>query len=305
MTMLRKAVLAVSDQPVVSRFVRGSSLARRVVNRFVAGESLDTATAAAVALRNDGLTSTLDQLGEDIESPEQATAAVASYIQILQRLADNGLEPNISVKLTMLGLDFDQELARSNMRSILESAKRLSGFVRVDMEGSAHTEATMQVFSKLHDEFPDQVGIVIQAYLKRAESDVQAMIERGARVRLVKGAYAEPETVAIQPMSEIRTHFIRLAKDLLDRGTYPAIATHDAGLIETVSQHAAAQGYQPERFEFQMLYGVRRDEQRRLAVRGQRMRVYVPFGTEWYPYFTRRIAERPANALFVLKNLRG
>lgn len=305
MTMLRKAIIAVGDQPLVSRFVRSSSVARGVVNRFVAGETLDTATAAALSLQQEGLTATLDQLGEDIASPEQASEAVASYIGILQRLSESGLEPNISIKLTMLGLDFDEQLVLANLRSILEAAQRVSGFVRVDMEGSAHTEATMNVFATLHSEFPDQVGIVIQTYLKRAESDVRNMIERRARVRLVKGAYAEPEKVAFQQMSDIRTNFVTLAKLLLDQGYYPAIATHDSGLIETTSRYAAEQGYQSERYEFQMLYGVRREEQRRIAERGQRMRIYVPFGTEWYPYFTRRIAERPANALFVLKNLRG
>ena len=305
MTMLRRAIIAVGEHSSVSRFIRSSSLARGLVNRFVAGESLDTAIAAALSLKGEGLTTTLDQLGEDIASPSQATEAVASYIEILQRLADSGLEPNISVKLTMLGLDFDHELARINMRSILEVARGVSGFVRVDMEGSAHTEATMNVFATLHDEFPGEVGIVIQTYLKRAEADVRAMIHRGARVRLVKGAYAEPESVAYQPMSEIRENYLKLMKLLLDEGRYPAIATHDAGLIAATSAYAAEKGYQSERFEFQMLYGVRRDEQRRIAERGQRMRVYVPYGTEWYPYFTRRIAERPANALFVLKNLRG
>jgi proline dehydrogenase len=305
MTMLRQSIIAVSERPSVSRFVRSSPLARRLVNRFVAGESLDTAIAAALALKADGLTATLDQLGEDIASPEQATAVVVSYTEILHRLAAAGLEPNISVKLTMLGLEFDRELALSNMITILEAAKEVSGFVRVDMEGSAHTEATMRVFADLHDRFPEQVGIVIQAYLKRAEVDVRDMVKRGARVRLVKGAYAEPESVAIQPMPDIRQNFVKLMKLLLDEGNYPAIATHDDALIEATRAYAAEKGYQSERYEFQMLYGVRRDQQRRIAIRGQRMRVYVPFGTEWYPYFTRRIAERPANALFVLKNLRG
>jgi proline dehydrogenase len=305
MTMLRRTIIAVSERPSVSRFVRSSPLARRLVDRFVAGESLDTAIAAALALKQDGLTATLDQLGEDIASPEQAKAAVSSYTEILRRLAAAGLEPNISVKLTMLGLEFDRELAFSNMVTILEAASEVNGFVRIDMEGSAHTEVTMNVFTDLHDRFPKEVGIVIQAYLRRAEDDVRAMIARGARVRLVKGAYAEPESVALQQMSDIRQNFLTLMMLLMDDGTYPAIATHDNALIEATSAYAAEKGYQPERYEFQMLYGVRRDEQRRIAIRGQRMRVYVPFGTEWYPYFTRRIAERPANALFVLKNLRG
>ena len=196
MTMLRRAIISIADRPAVSRFVKSSSLTRSVVDRFVAGETLESATAAALALKADGLTATLDQLGEDIASPEQAIASVASYIETLERLADSGLEPNISVKLTMLGLDLDENLVLGNMESILEAAKRVSGFVRIDMEGSAHTEATMKTFVRLHEAFPEHVGIVIQAYLKRAEADARAMIERGARVRLVKGAYAESESVA-------------------------------------------------------------------------------------------------------------
>jgi proline dehydrogenase len=305
MTMLRRAILAVSDRPAVSRFVHSSSLFRGLVNRFVAGETLETAIAAATALKADGLTATLDQLGEDIASPDHARDAVATYTGTLRRLAAAGLEPNISVKLTMLGLEFDEQLVIVNMRAILAAAREVSGFVRVDMEGSNHTEATMRLFASLHDEFPDQVGIVIQTYLKRAETDVRDMIARGARVRLVKGAYAEPESVALQQMADIRENFVKLMKLLLDDGVYPAIATHDDGLLAVTATYAVEKGYQPERFEYQMLYGVRRDEQRRMAARGQRMRVYVPYGTEWYPYFTRRIAERPANALFVLKHLRG
>lgn len=305
MTMLRRAVIAIGEHRVVSRFIKSSSLARGLVNRFVAGETLQTAVAAALSLKAQGLTTTLDQLGEDIASPEAAIAAVSSYTGTLERLAESGLEPNISVKLTMLGLDFDESLVQTNMRTILESAKSVSGFVRIDMEGSAHTEATIRVFSALHDDYPEHVGIVIQAYLRRAEADVRALIDQRARVRLVKGAYAEPESVAFQPMPDIRANFLKLMRLLLDEGNYPAIATHDAGLIDATSRHVAEKGYKPDRFEFQMLYGVRRDEQRRIAMRGQRMRVYVPYGTEWYPYFTRRIAERPANALFVLRNLRG
>lgn len=304
MSVVRRAILAVSEQAAVARTVRSSRMFRGLVNRFVAGETLDTAIAAAQGLKENGLTTTLDQLGEDIATPADATAAVSSYTTMLHRLAESGLEPNISVKLTMLGLDFDRVLAKANMTTILEAAREVSGFVRIDMEGSAHTAVTMETFAELHEQFPDEVGIVIQTYLKRAEADVRWMIERGARVRLVKGAYAEPEAVAYQQMDDIRENYLRLMRLLLDAGRYPAIATHDQGLIDATAAYASEKGYRGDRFEYQMLYGVRRDEQRRMAARGQRMRVYVPFGTEWYPYFTRRIAERPANALFVLRQLR-
>jgi proline dehydrogenase len=305
MTMLRRAVIAIGENGAVSRFIKSSSLCRGVVNRFVAGETLDAAITAAQSLAAEGLTTTLDQLGEDVGSAAEATAAVSTYTTMLEHLAAADLEPNISVKLTMLGLDFDETLAQANMEMILATAKAVSGFVRIDMEGSAHTEATLRVFTALHDRFPEQVGIVIQAYLKRSEADIEAMIGRGARVRLVKGAYAEPEAIAFQKSPEVQQNFQRLMRMLLDRGAYPAIATHDPEMIAATSNYATQKGYAADRFEFQMLYGVRRDEQRRIAQQGQRMRVYVPYGTEWYPYFTRRIAERPANALFVLRNLRG
>jgi proline dehydrogenase len=228
---------------------------------------------------------------------------VAGYIDTLHQMKANDLEPNISVKLTMLGLDFGDDAARDNMLPILEAAREVGGFVRIDMEGSAYTARTMAIFEELHGTFPQEVGIVIQTYLHRAAADVVAMINLGARVRLVKGAYSEPESVAIQSSKENDENFERLMKHLLDKGTYPAIATHDPALIEATIAYAKAQGITPDRFEFQMLYGVRRSEQFRLKQAGYNMRVYVPYGTEWYPYFTRRIAERPSNALFVLRQM--
>ncbi len=238
-------------------------------------------------------------------SAEAAGAAVGAYADILRSMRDAGLEPNISVKLTMLGLDFGDDVARDNVARILDAAREVDGFVRIDMEGSAYTEATMRIFEELHASYPGVVGIVIQSYLRRAEADLRRAIGIGARVRLVKGAYAEPPEVAFTTRLDIDEQFARLARVLLSEGNYPAIATHDLDLVRATIEHAQRHRIASERYEFQMLYGVRRDQQVKLVADGYRMRVYVPYGSEWYPYFTRRIAERPANALFVLRQLRG
>jgi proline dehydrogenase len=305
MIVMRRAVLAVADNGAVSRFFRSNKLARGLVYRFVAGETVESAIAAAQELAPKGITTTLDLLGENVRSAQEATTAVTSYTDLLQTMSAAGLEANISVKLTMLGLDFGEDIATANMRQILEVAREVNGFVRIDMESSDYTDVTMRIFETLYGEFGNHVGIVIQAYLHRAEADVRRAIDLGARVRLVKGAYAEPETVAYQERVQIDENFGHLAALLLEKGNYPAIATHDMDLVRTTIEHARRLHVTPDRFEFQMLYGVRRDKQVGLVEQGYRMRVYVPYGTEWYPYFTRRIAERPANALFVLRQLRG
>jgi len=305
MNVMRRAILAVADNGAVSGFFRSSRLARGLVNRFVAGETLETALAAARDLHARDITTTLDLLGENVTTPEEASAAVDSYAAILRAMRETALEPNISVKLTMLGLDFGEAAARANTGRILDVAREVGGFVRIDMESSAYTAVTMRVFEDLHAAYPAEVGIVIQAYLRRAEADVRRVIELGARVRLVKGAYAEPAEIALTNGQEIDEQFARLTRLLLDEGHYPAIATHDMDLVRATIEHVQRHRISSERFEFQMLYGVRRDQQARLVEDGYRMRVYVPYGTEWYPYFTRRIAERPANALFVLRQLRG
>jgi len=305
MNVMRRTVLAVADNGRVAGYFRSSSLARGLVSRFVAGESVETALVAAQELDARGITTTLDLLGENVATVEAAQAAVASYTAILRSMRDAGLEPNISVKLTMLGLDLGADVARDNASLILDVARAVGGFVRIDMEGSAYTEVTMRLFEELHAVWPSEVGIVIQAYLRRAGADVRRAIELGARVRLVKGAYAEPAEVALTRRLEVDEQFARLARLLLDEGNYPAIATHDMDLVRATIEHTQRYRIASERFEFQMLYGVRRDQQQRLVADGFRMRVYVPYGTEWYPYFTRRIAERPANALFVLRQLRG
>ncbi len=301
--ILRRPMLALADNRTVEGLMRRNGFSKGLVRRFVAGEDLETALEAVRGIAAQGMTATLDQLGENVATVQEAQAAVSSYVTILRRMAAAGLEPNISVKLTMLGLDLGDDLARENMIPILEAAREVGGFVRIDMEGSAYTERTIAITETLHDRFPDQVGTVIQSYLKRSADDVERMIDRRARVRLVKGAYAEPPTVAFQDHREVDAAYERLMRRLLDAGRYPAIATHDPALIRTAREHVARQGITSDRWEFQMLYGVRRDEQAALTAAGFRMRVYVPYGTQWYPYFTRRIAERPANAIFVLRQL--
>ena len=301
MNLFRRPMLAVADRPEVESLVRGSAITKGLVSRFVAGDTLEEAVAAAVRLSRIGLTTTLDQLGENVGTVDKAAGAARTYVGVLERMAEAGVEPNISIKLTMLGLDLGDEIALANARPVLEAARRVGGFVRVDMEGSAYTDRTVRLFEALHDDFPEQVGTVIQTYLLRARADVERLIERRARVRLVKGAYAEPATVAYQDKADIDDNYGRLMELLLEHGTYPAIATHDPALIERTKRFAAEKGIATDRFEFQLLFGVRRDEQTELVADGYRTRVYVPYGTEWYPYFTRRIAERPANALFVLR----
>lgn len=303
MQLMRQVVLGVADNQVVSRFFHNSKLTRALVERFVAGETLEEALGAVRAITASGMAITLDQLGENVHTRKEALAARDTYVTILRRLHSEGLERNISVKLTMLGLDQGDDVAHDAMVPVLESAREVGGFVRIDMEGSGYTERTMRLFFQLHERFPDEVGIVVQSYLHRAEQDVRDAIARGARVRLVKGAYAEPASVAFQDRARIDRSYVELMKLLLEGGRFPALATHDPALIEAAQQFARSRDIAQDRFEFQMLYGVRRDEQQRLKDAGYGMRVYVPYGTEWYPYFTRRIAERPSNALFVLRQM--
>jgi proline dehydrogenase len=302
-TLLRSGILATAERDVVERFVRDSRWSRALVARFVAGDRLADALAAATRLAGQGLMATLDRLGENVITPGEARGAVASYAETLREMAASKLDPNISVKLTMLGLDIDHDVAYDNMLTLLETARTVDGFVRIDMEGSAYTERTLAIAEALHARFPGQVGTVIQAYLHRSDRDVERLIDLKMRVRLVKGAYAEPASLALQRPSEIDEAFMRLMERLLEEGRYPAIATHDPALIRATRGFALRMGIDPERWEFQMLYGVRREAQLALVREGYGMRIYLPFGADWYPYFARRIAERPANVLFVLRQL--
>ena len=302
-TVLRNGILATAERDEVERFIRTSPWSRALVARFVAGDWLEDALMAAIGLAGQGLTTTLDRLGENVFTPTEARSAVETYAETLRAMATSNLDPNISVKLTMLGLDIGDEAAYDNMLVLLETARSVDGFVRIDMEGSAYTERTLSIAEALHARVPGLVGTVIQAYLHRSDRDLERLIDLQMRVRLVKGAYAEPASLALQRPSEINEAFIRLMERLLEAGRYPAIASHDPALIRATRGFALRMGIDPERWEFQMLYGVRRDAQLVLAREGYGMRIYLPFGADWYPYFARRIAERPANMLFVVRQL--
>ena len=301
--VLRGGILAAAGRDEVERLIRDSRWSRALVARFVAGNRLEDALVAATRLSGQGLTATLDRLGENVITPVEARGAVESYAETLREMAARRLDPNISVKLTMLGLDIDDDIAYDNMLKLLETAKNIDGFVRIDMEGSAYTQRTLAIAEALHERAPGLVGTVIQAYLHRSDRDLQRLIDLKMRVRLVKGAYAEPASLALHRPSEINDAFIRLMERLLEDGRYPAIATHDPALIRATMGFALRMGIDPKRWEFQMLYGVRREAQVALAHEGYGMRIYLPFGAEWYAYFARRIAERPANLLFVLRQL--
>jgi proline dehydrogenase len=277
----------------------GTGFARR----FIAGESIDEAVDAVSDLPGKGLRLTLDYLGESVATAAEASAVAADYVQIINAIVASGVERNISLKLTQLGLDVDKATAVDNMRRILEPADANGFFVRIDMENSPYTEATLEILDTLWRQGHMNVGTVIQSYMKRSPDDIRRLNVIGARVRLVKGAYKEPRTVAYQKKSEVDGAFVDLMQFLLDEGTYPAIATHDPQMIDATRAYAKSKGYANDRFEFQMLYGIRRDLQTSLVKEGYRVRVYVPFGKQWYPYFMRRLGERPANVAFVLRGI--
>jgi proline dehydrogenase len=298
--MLRQTLIYLSKQQRIFDFIRGNPLASRFASRFVAGDTLDTAVAAVRKLNASGITATLDLLGESVSTQSEADAAVAGAISILERIAAEKPEANLSVKLTQLGFDVDPAKFAANIRSILDRAKALGIFVRIDMEGSAHTQRTLDLFEKeLHPVYGDGVGIVIQSYLRRSADDIERLVAAGAKVRLCKGAYLEPPTVAFPAKREIDASYVRLTQQLLQSGQYHGIATHDAKIIEQVTRFATEQGIAKERFEFQMLFGIRRDLQQALRAEGYGVRVYVPFGTHWYPYFMRRLAESPSTLFFI------
>jgi proline dehydrogenase len=275
---------------------------RSMVRRFVAGDRLADALAVLERLQQQGMRWTVDVLGESVSSTEGAEAAANSYIEALDALAKRGLEANVSLKLTQMGLDVDIDFCRQNVGRVVARAREVGAFVRIDMEDHTRTDATLDICRSLHAGYPE-VGAVIQSYLRRSASDVERLIDQQIRVRLCKGAYDEPPTVAFATKAEVDQSYVQLMERLLTDGRYPAIATHDQRLIEGAIEFTQRQGIGPERFEFQMLYGVRRDLQEWLVEQGYTVRVYVPYGAEWYPYFMRRLAERPANVLFIVRNL--
>ena len=279
-----------------------SRLAQRLSRRFVAGETLPDALAVGRKINSEGISLTLDHLGENVTSLAEAAASRDVYTRVLSEIHASAIDGNVSLKLTQFGMDLSEDACRANVEQVVRHAAELRSFVRVDMESSAYTTRTLELVRHLHALY-GTVGTVIQAYLYRSQADVEALCARQVRVRLCKGAYLEPHSAAFPHKADVDRNFIRLLKILLDRGAYPAIATHDPRMLEATREYAAAQGIPRDRFEFQMLYGIRRDLQKQLVAAGYRLRLYVPFGMAWYPYFMRRLAERPANVLFLLQNL--
>jgi proline dehydrogenase len=285
---------------LASRYgMRSGGFARR----FIAGETVEEAIVAVAELPGRGLRLTLDYLGESVATFDEAHAAAQEYVRIIDAIVQSGIERNVSLKLTQLGLDVDRATAVDNMRRILEPADRHGFFVRIDMENSPYVDRTLQVLETLWQQGHRGLGTVIQSCLIRSPQDVRHLNEMGARVRLVKGAYKEPKTVAYQRKEDVDAAYVRLMRILIDGGAYPAIATHDPAMIDATKRYARERGYGPDRFEFQMLYGIRRDLQASLVAGGYGMRIYVPYGRQWFPYFMRRLGERPANVGFVLRGL--
>ena len=302
--MLRSALLYLSNQPRIFKFVRNNRIAKSFANRFVAGETLDTALAAVARLNGRGISASLDLLGESVHNEAEARAAGDAYITMLDRIRERNLNANVSVKLTAMGLDISEELCIATMHRILQRAREYGSFVRIDMESSEYTQRTLDLFEqRLYPAYRDHVGIVLQSYLYRTFADVERAIQLKARVRLCKGAYKEPETVAYPAKKDVDSNYIRCMHDLMLKGNYPGLATHDEAIIRQAKRFAKEKNIPSDRYEFQMLYGVRRDLQDRLVREGYRMRVYVPFGTQWYPYLMRRLAERPANVAFITGNV--
>ena len=286
---------------LASRFgMRGT---RGFARRFIAGDTLDEAIAAARVVEGDGLLQTLDLLGESVTTMTDADTATRGYLAMIDQIVAAGIGRNISLKLTQLGLTIDRATCVDNLRRILDAAGKHDFFVRIDMENSPFTQVTLDVFEVMWQQGYRNTGVVLQSCLLRSVADVKRMNELGARVRIVKGAYKEPRAVAYQAKAQVDAAFVEITRLLLSHGTYPAIATHDPAMIAAARAHAAAHGITSDRFEFQMLYGVRRDLQAELSSEGFRVRVYVPFGREWFPYFMRRLGERPANVAFVLRGI--
>jgi len=299
--MMRKSLLWLSEQPRVFQFVRRNGLVRSFASRFVAGEDATTAVEAAQKLNSHGITASLDLLGESVSRDTEAAAARDEYLRMLDLIAGARVQANVSVKLTQMGFDISEELCHANITRILDRALALKTFVRLDMESSAYTQRTLDFFAnRLFDRYRSVTGVVIQSCLRRSAGDIDRLIEMQARVRLCKGAYLEPPAVAFPDKADVDRSYVSLMERLMIRGNYPALATHDQRIITRARAFAQAQGIGPERYEFQMLYGVRRDLQQRLRADGYNMRVYIPFGTQWYPYLMRRLAERPANVAFIL-----
>ena len=299
---MRSFFLFLSRRKWLRRWLETSSLARGLSTRFVAGEDLDAALAVSRKLNGEGIAVTLDHLGESVTSLEEAAQARDVYLHTQKALIDASIRGNVSLKLTQFGLDLSPAACRDNVDMLARRAAEMNNFVRVDMESSEYVDRTLDLVKDLHARH-GAVGTVIQAYLYRSGKDIEMLNAEGIRVRLCKGAYLEPHSVAFPKKQDVDRNYVELMKMLLDHGTAPAIATHDEKMIAATKAYAAERGIPRDAFEFQMLYGIRRDLQRRLVAEGYRLRLYVPFGKAWYPYYMRRLAERPANVLFIARNL--
>jgi proline dehydrogenase len=305
--VLRGLLISLSGSRSLRAIAERSSIGRRISGRFVAGTQVEDALRATATVNQSGLGVSIDNLGENVTNIEEARASADLYHQLLAQISARGLEANVSLKLSHMGLDVDEKVAYDLVAGLVSQAvaMRPRNFVRVDMEGSLYTQRTLDLVHELHRKPENQgcVGAVIQAYMRRSESDVEKLLAEGIRVRLCKGAYQEPPELAFQQKSEVDASYLRLMKTLMKSGVYHGLATHDENIIRQAKLFANDEKIPRDSFEFQMLYGIRRDLQQSLAREGWRMRVYIPFGVEWYPYLMRRLAERPANALFIAKNL--
>lgn len=301
--LTRSALIYLSRQEGLKNFAARFGLFKKLTTRFIAGESIDEAIAAIRDINAKGCSASFDHLNEGVTSIAGTEAEVHEYLSVLAKIVETGIDSNVSIKLTQFGLEIDPELAYRNARRIVEDAVGRGNFVRVDMEGSNVTQATLDIFKRLRSEFGlNDVGIVVQSYLYRTMDDAKELLKIPARIRLCKGAYDEPPSVAYPEKKDVDDNYVRVMQLLLASGTYHGIATHDPKMIDATIDFAQREGISKEAFEFQMLYGIRRDLQEQLARDGYRMRVYVPYGKHWYPYFMRRLAERPANIWFVMKN---
>jgi proline dehydrogenase len=302
--LTRSALLYLAKQEKLKDFAARFSLFRNLTTRFIAGDTIDEAVNAIRDLNAHGCSASFDHLNESVGSAAETEAEVQEYLDVLARIDESGINSNVSIKLTQFGLEIDPELAYRNARRVVEDAARRGNFVRIDMEGSNVTQATIDIFKRLRAEFGlNDVGIVLQSYLRRTFDDAQELLKIPARIRICKGAYNEPPEVAFPDKKDVDENYVRVMKLLLSSGTYHGIATHDPNMINATIRYARDEGIGKDAFEFQMLYGIRRNLQEQLARDGYNMRVYVPYGKHWYPYFMRRLAERPANIWFVMKNL--
>lgn len=303
--MLKQFFLYLSESRGMRTFSEKSALGSRFSQRFVAGNTVEDAVRASQELNRIGMSATLDNLGENVTNLDEARHSVALYVDLLEQIQLRNLNANVSLKLTHMGLDVDLAIALDMVSNLVSRAASMNSFVRIDMEGSPYTQRTIDFVRALHRRpgHAGHVGAVIQAYLRRSEQDVNDLIGDGIRIRLCKGAYKEPADIAFPDKADVDANYVKLMKMMMKSGIYHGLATHDPAIIQEAIRFARAENIRPEQFEFQMLHGVRRDLQVKLVREGWRMRVYVPFGTEWYPYFMRRLAERPANVVFIMKNL--